>query len=154
MPALSETQISTHNIQRMGERPIFHPPLLLHLAAVTSGACTVMKLITAIIRPFRLEQVRDALMCGGVQGMTVTEVIGIGSRHIAATVGGGHDVDLAPSLKIEVVVDDADAMRLVDTIVLANTIGAGAAVEGGKMFVTSIGHAVRIRTGELDDAAP
>lgn len=111
-----------------------------------------MKLITAIIKPFRLEQVREALMQGGVQGMTVSEVRGFGRQngHAETYRGAEYNVNLIPKLKIEVVVEDDDAARIVEAIAQAAHTGS---IGDGKLFVSSIGQAVRIRTGELDETA-
>lgn len=111
-----------------------------------------MKLITAIIKPFRLEQVREALMQADVQGMTVSEVRGFGRQKGEAEFyrGAEHNLNLVPKLKIEVVVEAEDVGRVVDAILHAARSGS---VGDGKIFVSSIGSAVRIRTGELDATA-
>jgi nitrogen regulatory protein PII len=111
-----------------------------------------MKLITAIIKPFKLEEVREALMASGVQGMTVTEVRGCGHRMVSAEAGhsGDLDLNLVPKLKIEIVVDDDDATRLVDCILQAAHTGV---TGDGKIFLSGIGQATRIRTGELNETA-
>ena len=114
-----------------------------------------MKLITAIIKPFKLDQVREALMQGGVQGMTVSEVRGFGrQRGVTEQYRGAEaHLNLLPKLKIEVVVEDEDAARIADAVALAAQSGDGGAEGDGKLFISSIGHAVRIRTGELDETA-
>ncbi len=111
-----------------------------------------MKLITAIIKPFRLDQVREALMQADVQGMTVSEVRGFGRQKGEAEFyrGAEHNLNLVPKLKIEVVVEAEDVGRVVDAILHAARSGS---VGDGKIFVSSIGSAVRIRTGELDATA-
>ena len=111
-----------------------------------------MKLITAIIKPFRLEEVREALMQAGVQGMTVTEVRGFGRQQGQAEAyrGAEHNLTLVPKLQIDVVVDDEDMLRVTDAIAHAAHTGT---VGDGKIFVSTIAHAVRVRTGELDQAA-
>lgn len=111
-----------------------------------------MKLITAIIKPFKLEDVREALMEGGVQGMTVTEVRGFGhQRGLAESYRSAeYNYNLVPKLKIEIVVDDEDAARLVDCILQAANTGS---IGDGKIFVTGIGQAIRIRTGEMNETA-
>jgi nitrogen regulatory protein PII len=116
------------------------------------GQKNSMKLITAIIKPFRLEDVREALMQAGVQGMTVTEVRGFGRQQGQAEAyrGAEHNLNLVPKLQIEVVVEAEDVARVVDSILHAAHTGS---VGDGKIFVTSIASTVRIRTGELDDAA-
>ena len=111
-----------------------------------------MKLITAIIKPFKLEDVREALMQAGVQGMTVTEVRGFGRQHGQAEAyrGAEHNLNLVPKLEIEVVVDDEDMLRVTDAIAHAAHNGT---VGDGKIFVATIANAVRIRTGEIDEMA-
>jgi nitrogen regulatory protein PII len=111
-----------------------------------------MKLITAIIKPFKLEEVREALMASGVQGMTVTEVRGCGHQMEFAEAGRSaeHGFRLVPKLKIEIVVDDDDAARLVDCILQAAHTGI---MGDGKIFVSGIGQTTRIRTGELNETA-
>ena len=111
-----------------------------------------MKLVTAIIKPFKLEDVREALMQCGVQGMTVTEVRGFGRQkgHTEIYRGAEYEISLLPKLKIEVVVEDADAARVVEAIAqAAHTDSIG----DGKVFVANVEMAVRIRTGELDETA-
>jgi nitrogen regulatory protein PII len=111
-----------------------------------------MKLITAIIKPFRMDQVREALMACSVQGITVSEVRGHGKQLGQTEVyrGAEYNLNLVPKLKIEVVVEDQDAARIVDAIAAAAHTGS---TGDGKIFVSSIGHAVRIRTGEVDETA-
>ena len=111
-----------------------------------------MKLITAIIKPFRLDDVRNALNEEGVQGMTVTEVKGFGRQrgHTELYRGAEYVVDFLPKSKIEVAVDD----KLVDQVVeaICNAAKTGK-VGDGKIFVTNIEEALRIRTGETGDSA-
>ncbi len=111
-----------------------------------------MKLITAIIKPFRLDQVREALASGGVQGMTVSEVRGVGRRRDRGEAHDGQEASFAfvPKLKIEAVVEDDEAVRLVDLITQAVQ---NASNGEGKIFVSHIENAVRIRTGEVDETA-
>ncbi|OSZ70778.1 transcriptional regulator [Sphingomonas sp. IBVSS1] len=111
-----------------------------------------MKLITAIIKPFRLDEVRQALSGGGVQGLTVTEVRGFGRQkgHSEAYRGAEYNFNLVPKLKIEAVVEDDDAFRLADLIAQAAHTGN---IGDGKIFVSHVESAVRIRTGELDETA-
>lgn len=111
-----------------------------------------MKLITATIKPFKLEQVREALMQAGVQGMTVTEVRGQGRLIGQADIyrGAENIPQLVPKLQIELVVEAEDSARVVDAILHAAHTGQ---VGDGKIFVSSIARAVRIRTGELDETA-
>ena len=111
-----------------------------------------MKLITAIIRPFKLDEVREALTDVGVSGITVTEVKGFGRQkgHTELYRGAEYVVDFLPKVKIEVVVSEGDVERCVDAIVKAARTGK---IGDGKIFVTSVERVVRIRTGEEDDAA-
>ena len=108
-----------------------------------------MKLVIAIIKPFKLDEVRDALTGIGVQGMTVAEVKGYGRQkgHTEIYRGTEYAVSFLPKLKIEVAVDDGVAERAVETI--AETAKTGQ-IGDGKIFVFSLDHAVRIRTGETD----
>ncbi len=111
-----------------------------------------MKLITAIIKPFKLDDVRDALGEAGVTGMTVTEVKGFGRQkgHTELYRGAEYVVDFLPKLKLEIAVPDADAERVVETIM---ETAASGRIGDGKIFVTSVERAVRIRTGEEGDDA-
>jgi nitrogen regulatory protein P-II 2 len=108
-----------------------------------------MKLVTAIIKPFKLEGVRDALLGAGVHGMTVTEVKGYGRQkgHTEIYRGAEYAVNLLPKIRIEVAVAAAQADKIVATISAAAKTGQ---IGDGKIFVTPIDHAVRIRTGETD----
>jgi nitrogen regulatory protein PII len=120
--------------------------------SLLGGLQNSMKLITAIIKPFRLEEVREALMQAGVQGMTVTEVRGFGRQQGQAEAyrGAEHNLNLVPKLQIEVVVDDDDMLRVTDAIAHAAHTGT---VGDGKIFISSIANAVRIRTGDIDQLA-
>ncbi|MGD9802170.1 MAG: P-II family nitrogen regulator [Hyphomicrobiaceae bacterium] len=111
-----------------------------------------MKLITAIIKPFKLEEVRSALTDLGFQGMTVTEVKGYGRQkgHTEIYRGAEYAVNFLPKVKIEVVVADSEADKAVDAIATAAKTGQ---IGDGKIFVAPIEHTVRIRTGETDDNA-
>jgi nitrogen regulatory protein P-II 2 len=111
-----------------------------------------MKLITAIIKPFKLEDVRDALMHLGVTGMTVTEVKGYGRQkgHTEIYRGAEYTISFLPKVKIEVAVASEQADRVVDAITAAAKTGQ---IGDGKIFVFDIDHAVRIRTGETDTDA-
>ena len=106
-----------------------------------------MKLVTAIIKPFKLDDVKSALKDAGVVGITVTEVRGFGRQggHTETYRGTEYQVDFLPKVKIEAIVDDGDASAVVDAI-------AGAArtdkIGDGKVWVTSVDELVRIRTGE------
>ena len=111
-----------------------------------------MKLITAIIKPFKLDDVRDALGEAGVTGMTVSEVKGFGRQkgHTELYRGAEYVVDFLPKLKLEIAVPDEDAERVVETIV---ETAASGRIGDGKIFVTDVERAVRIRTGEEGDDA-
>ncbi len=111
-----------------------------------------MKKIEAIIKPFKLDDVKEALTELGVIGMTVTEVRGFGRQkgHTELYRGSEYTVDFLPKVKIEVVVKDGDAERCIDAIVKAAKTGK---IGDGKIFVTQIDHVVRIRTGELNEDA-
>ncbi len=111
-----------------------------------------MKLITAIIKPFKLEEVRDALLAIGVHGMTVTEVKGYGRQkgHTEIYRGAEYAVNFLPKVRIEVAVAAEEADKVVEAIGAAAKTGQ---IGDGKIFVTPLEHAVRIRTGETDAAA-
>ena len=111
-----------------------------------------MKLITAIIKPFKLEDVRDALMAIGVQGMTVAEVKGYGRQkgHTEIYRGAEYAVNFLPKVRLDVAVEDDQVDKVVQAITTAAKTGQ---IGDGKIFVTPIDHAVRIRTGESDSAA-
>jgi len=111
-----------------------------------------MKLITAIIKPFKLDDVRDALGEVGVTGMTVSEVKGFGRQkgHTELYRGAEYVVDFLPKLKLEIAVPDEDAERVVETIVETASSGR---IGDGKIFVTDVERAVRIRTSEEGDDA-
>ena len=108
-----------------------------------------MKRITAIIKPFKLDEVREALAEVGLTGLTVTEVKGFGRQkgHTELYRGAEYVVDFLPKVKLEVVVDDALAERVVEAIQNAAQTGR---IGDGKIFVTTIDTVVRIRTGERD----
>ncbi len=111
-----------------------------------------MKQITAVIKPFKLEEVREGLAECGVTGLTVTEVKGFGRQkgHTELYRGAEYVVDFLPKVKVEVVVKSADLDRCVDAIVRAARTGK---IGDGKIVVTSVDRVVRIRTGEEDDSA-
>ena len=111
-----------------------------------------MKLVMAIIKPFKLDEVRDALTGVGVHGMTVTEVKGYGRQkgHTEIYRGAEYAVNFLPKLKIEVAVADDQADRVASAITTAAKTGQ---IGDGKIFVTDIERAVRIRTGETDNNA-
>jgi len=111
-----------------------------------------MKLITAVIKPFKLEDVRQALGEAGVQGMTVTEVKGFGRQkgHTELYRGAEYAVDFVPKTKIEVAVSDEVMEQAIEAIVGAAGTGS---IGDGKVFVSDLEEAVRIRTGETGDQA-
>ena len=111
-----------------------------------------MKLISAIIKPFKLDEVRDALTRMGVQGMTVTEVKGYGRQkgHIEIYRGAEYVVSFLPKVKVEVAIEDSIADKVVETIAAAAKTGQ---IGDGKIFIFDLNHAVRIRTGETDNNA-
>lgn len=111
-----------------------------------------MKLITAIIKPFKLDEVREALSALGVQGITVTEVKGFGRQkgHTELYRGAEYVVDFLPKTKIEAAVDDALVDRVVETIEASARTGK---IGDGKIFVYALEQVVRIRTGETGNDA-
>ena len=111
-----------------------------------------MKLITAIIKPYKLDDVRKTLGEVGVQGLTVTEVRGFGRQrgHTELYRGAEYVVDFLPKVKVEVVVPDGMVEQSIDAIVKAARTGK---IGDGKIFVTSVEQVVRIRTGETGEAA-
>ena len=106
-----------------------------------------MKKVEAIIKPFRLEDVKSALQAAGLVGMTVSEVKGFGRQggHTETYRGSEYQIDFVPKMKMELVIDDADVDRVVDVIVKAASTGK---IGDGKVWVTSVEQIVRIRTGE------
>jgi len=111
-----------------------------------------MKMITAIIKPFKLDDVRDAIAEVGIQGMTVTEVRGFGRQkgHTELYRGAEYVVDFLPKLKLEVAVPDDRVDVVVEAIADAAASGR---IGDGKIFVHTLDHAIRIRTGEEGDKA-
>jgi len=111
-----------------------------------------MKLVIAVIKPFKLEEVRDALMALGVQGMTVTEVKGYGRQkgHTEIYRGAEYAVNFLPKLRIETAVADELVDKVMDAITRAAKTGQ---IGDGKIFVTDVERALRIRTGETDNNA-
>jgi nitrogen regulatory protein P-II 2 len=108
-----------------------------------------MKLVIAIIKPFKLEEVRDALMAVGVHGMTVSEVKGYGRQkgHTEIYRGAEYAVNFLPKIRIEVAVASESVDKVIDAIIGSAKTGQ---IGDGKIFVTTIDQAVRIRTGESD----
>jgi nitrogen regulatory protein P-II 1 len=111
-----------------------------------------MKKIEAIIKPFKLDDVKDALTAAGIIGMTVTEVRGFGRQkgHTEMYRGNEYTVDFLPKMKVEVVVPDGVAEKVVALITAAARTGS---IGDGKVFVSTLGDAVRIRTGEHGENA-
>ena len=111
-----------------------------------------MKMITAVIKPFKLDDVREALANVGVQGLTVTEVKGFGRQkgHTELYRGAEYVVDFLPKVKVEVGVSDGMADSAVEAIVSAAQTGK---IGDGKIFIADIQEVIRIRTGETGDAA-
>ncbi len=111
-----------------------------------------MKIVMAIIKPFKLDEVREALTGLGVQGLTVTEVKGYGRQkgHTEIYRGAEYAISFLPKLKIELVIDDDMVGKVTDAITTAAKTGQ---IGDGKIFVYAIEHAVRIRTGETDSEA-
>ena len=106
-----------------------------------------MKLVTAIVKPFMLDDVKAALESLGVAGLTVTEVQGFGRQkgHTEVYRGAEYTVDLVPKLKVEVLVDDLDAAEVADAVVAAARTGS---IGDGKVWVTGVDTVIRVRTGE------
>ncbi len=111
-----------------------------------------MKLITAVIKPFKLDEVREALSEIGVTGLTVTEVKGFGRQkgHTEMYRGAEYVVDFLPKIKIEIVTASDDVERVIDAIVKSAKTGK---IGDGKIFVTSVEQTIRIRTGETNESA-
>jgi len=106
-----------------------------------------MKLVTAIIKPFKLDDVKEALKAAGAQGITVSEVRGFGRQggHTETYRGTEYQIDFIPKAKVELVVDDSSVDRLVDIIRNAASTGK---IGDGKIWVTTVDQIIRIRTGE------
>ena len=111
-----------------------------------------MKLITAVVKPFKVDDVKAALAGVNVAGLTAAEVKGFGRQggHTETYRGSEYVIDFLPKVRLEIVVDDADVDRVVDAIVGAARTGK---IGDGKIFVTEVEQVVRIRTGESGDAA-
>ncbi len=111
-----------------------------------------MKKIEAVIKPFKLDEVREALSEVGVTGLTVTEVKGFGRQkgHTELYRGAEYVVDFLPKVKVEVVVADPQVQNVLDAVIKAARTGK---IGDGKIFVTSVEHVLRIRTGETNESA-
>jgi nitrogen regulatory protein PII len=114
--------------------------------------CRPMKLITAIIKPFKLDDVRNAISEVGVQGVTVTEARGFGRQrgHTEIYRGAEYAIEFVPKIKIEIAVDDSRTEEVVDAILASAKTGK---VGDGKIFIVELTQVVRIRTGERDSSA-
>ena len=106
-----------------------------------------MKLITAVVKPFKLDDVKDALKAAGVQGITVSEVRGFGRQggHTETYRGAEYNIDFVPKVRIELVVDDTAVNSVIETISKAANTGK---IGDGKIWVTNVERIIRIRTGE------
>ena len=111
-----------------------------------------MKLVTAVIKPFKLDEVREALAACGVQGITVTEVKGFGRQkgHTELYRGAEYVVDFLPKIKIEAAISDAMVEQVIEAIEKSASTGK---IGDGKIFVTEVEQVIRIRTGETGEAA-
>jgi nitrogen regulatory protein P-II 1 len=111
-----------------------------------------VNLVTAIVKPFKLDEVKDALKAAGVQGMTVSEVQGFGRQagHTEVYRGAEYTVDFVPKVRIEVLVETDDLQRVLDAIAESARTGK---IGDGKVWVTDVARVVRIRTGEVDGDA-
>jgi nitrogen regulatory protein P-II 2 len=111
-----------------------------------------MKLVTAVIKPFKLDEVREALAACGVQGITVTEVKGFGRQkgHTELYRGAEYVVDFLPKIKVEAAVSDAMVEQVIEAIEKSASTGK---IGDGKIFVTEVEQVIRIRTGETGEAA-
>ena len=107
-----------------------------------------MQLITAIIKPFKLDEVKDALRSAGVGGMTVTEVRGMGRQggHTEVYRGAEYSIAFLPKIRIEILADEADVDRFIEIIAATARTGA---IGDGKLWTTAVGHVQRLRTGEI-----
>jgi nitrogen regulatory protein P-II 1 len=107
-----------------------------------------MKLVIGVIKPFKLDDVRSALQAAGVHGMTVTEVQGFGRQggHTETYRGSEYKIDFVPKVRIEVLVDDADAIDIADQLMLAARTGS---IGDGKVWVSPVEYLTRIRTAEV-----
>ena len=111
-----------------------------------------MKLITAIIKPFKLQEVREALVDAGVEGLTITEVKGYGRQkgHTEMYRGAEYSVDTLPKIKLEILVDDENLQTVTDVVTKTANTGK---IGDGKIFITTIDEVIRIRTGETGSDA-
>ncbi len=112
----------------------------------------MLYLITAVIKPHRLDAVKDALRDAGISGITVSEVRGFGRQggHTETYRGAEYQIDFVPKVRVEVVIDDGDMDRVVDVIVKAASTGK---IGDGKVWVVDVDHLLRVRTGEMGEEA-
>jgi nitrogen regulatory protein P-II 2 len=111
-----------------------------------------MKLVTSIIKPFKLQEVKEALVNAGIEGLTITEVKGYGRQkgHTEMYRGSEYSVDTLPKIKLEILVDESNVELVTKTIVTSAQTGQ---IGDGKLFITSVDEIVRIRTGETGSEA-
>ena len=111
-----------------------------------------MKLVTAIVKPFKVEDVKAALQSQGIKGMTVSDAAGYGRQggHVEVYRGAEYTVDLVPKVRLEVIVDDADVESVLDAIVKSANTGS---IGDGKVWVSPIDQIIRVRTGERGSEA-
>ena len=111
-----------------------------------------MKLITSIIKPFKLQEVREALVSAGIEGLTITEVKGYGRQkgHTEMYRGAEYSVDTLPKIKLEILVDDGNLQTVTDVVTKTANTGK---IGDGKIFITTIDEVIRIRTGETGSDA-
>jgi nitrogen regulatory protein P-II 1 len=107
-----------------------------------------MKLVTAVVKPFKLDEVKEALKDAGINGMTISEVQGFGRQrgHTEVYRGAEYTIDFVPKVKIEILADDADIDRIIDAVVAAARTDK---IGDGKVWVSEVERVVRIRTGEM-----
>ena len=112
----------------------------------------IMKLVSAIIKPFKLQEVREALVEAGVEGLTITEVKGYGRQkgHTEMYRGAEYSVDTLPKIKLDILVDDEKPQNVIDVIVKTANTGK---IGDGKIFISSVDDVIRIRTGETGSEA-
>ncbi len=111
-----------------------------------------MKLVSAIIKPFKLQEVREALVEAGIEGLTITEVKGYGRQkgHTEMYRGAEYSVDTLPKIKLEILVDDGNLQTVIDVVTKTANTGK---IGDGKIFITTIDEVIRIRTGETGSDA-
>tara|TARA_B100001113_G_scaffold161960_3_gene132534 strand:+ start:1012 stop:1350 length:339 start_codon:yes stop_codon:yes gene_type:complete len=111
-----------------------------------------MKLVSAIIKPFKLQEVRESLIAAGIEGLTITEVKGYGRQkgHTEMYRGSEYSVDTLPKIKIDILIEDSNLENVIN--VISNTANTGK-IGDGKIFITSVDDVIRIRTGETGSEA-